>query len=82
MRANKLETALSRDCLACLAPPDMFFFMQSIYYTTNFLFTCYLINFSLTLTAQECTSVDINVTDAPLQVISFNPLSFQKRDVK
>ena len=28
MRANKLETALSRDRLAaCLAPPDMFFFM-------------------------------------------------------
>ena len=25
MRANKLETALSRDRLACLAPPDMFF---------------------------------------------------------
>ena len=25
MRANKLQTALSRDCLACLAPPDMFF---------------------------------------------------------
>ena len=25
MRANKLETALSRDHLACLAPPDMFF---------------------------------------------------------
>ena len=26
MRANKLETALSRDRLACLAPPDMVFF--------------------------------------------------------
>ena len=27
MRANKLETALSRDrYIACLAPPDMFFF--------------------------------------------------------
>ena len=25
MRANKLETALSRDHLVCLAPPDMFF---------------------------------------------------------
>ena len=25
MRANKLETALTRDRLACLAPPDMFF---------------------------------------------------------
>ena len=25
MRANKLETALSRDHLAYLAPPDMFF---------------------------------------------------------
>ena len=25
MRANKLETALSRDRLACLAPPDMVF---------------------------------------------------------
>ena len=25
MRANKIETALSRDPLACLAPPDMFF---------------------------------------------------------
>ena len=25
MRANKLETALSRDRLACMAPPDMFF---------------------------------------------------------
>ena len=24
---NKLETALSRDRLACLAPPDMVFFM-------------------------------------------------------
>ena len=28
MRANKLETALSRDCLACLAPPDMFFHVE------------------------------------------------------
>ena len=27
MRANKLKTALSRDRLACLAPPDMFFLM-------------------------------------------------------
>ena len=25
MRANKLETALSRDRLACLTPPDMVF---------------------------------------------------------
>ena len=25
MRANKLKTALSRDRLACLAPPDMVF---------------------------------------------------------
>ena len=29
MRANKLETVLSRDCLACLAPPDMFFSYRS-----------------------------------------------------
>ena len=28
MRANKLETALSRDRLACLAPPDMVFFIR------------------------------------------------------
>ena len=32
MRANKLETALSRDRLAaCLAPPDMFFSHVHVY---------------------------------------------------
>ena len=37
MRANKLEAALSRDRLACLAPPDMFFMQknQQVYYTTT-----------------------------------------------
>ena len=30
MRANKLETVLSRDRLACLAPPHMLFFMYVI----------------------------------------------------
>ena len=28
MRANKLETVLSRDHLACLAPPDMVLLME------------------------------------------------------
>ena len=39
MRANKLETALSRDRLACLAPPDMFFSCrvdQETHYSDNF----------------------------------------------
>ena len=35
MRANKLETALSRDRLACLAPPDMFFFLHVYMYNVH-----------------------------------------------
>ena len=42
MRANKLETALSRDHLACLAPPNMFFLM----YIAS-LFECMCICYSL-----------------------------------
>ena len=42
MRANKLETAMSRDRLACLAPPDMVFLM----YIAS-LFECMCICYSL-----------------------------------
>ena len=33
MRANKLETALSRDHLASLAPPDMVFLIDMVFGT-------------------------------------------------
>ena len=35
MRANKLETVLSRDRLACLAPPDMVFMYMHVIKTQN-----------------------------------------------
>ena len=48
MRANKLETALSRDRnIACLAPPDMGFFHVHVYKTALFLSlptTCCILN--------------------------------------
>ena len=34
MRANKLETVLSRDRLASLAPPDMVFLMDMVFRTS------------------------------------------------
>ena len=43
MRANKLETVLSKDCLACLAPLDMCFHVSTQWafgVTVWELFTC------------------------------------------
>ena len=46
MRANKLETALSRDCLAaCLAPPDMFF-SHALYVLSGLVRWASFLNFS------------------------------------
>ena len=44
MRANKLETVLSRDHLACLAPPDRVFLMYKLSYMYRQSLTLYNIH--------------------------------------
>ena len=50
MRANKLETVLSRDCLACLAPPDtkcMFFFTYMYFHGPHCINVCIIFQLAI-----------------------------------